>query len=146
MLTAKTFFDERNATANPFVADLFEHGIVLTRQVLELDAMTQALSKEINEKLAVLEAKAPAGNAFALPSVPDLETQLHGILFKADKAKDAMLGLARLHFMPEATEKVALDELKRAIEAPAGRPKIPHLGPGQNASPGSGGTKDDYAV
>ncbi len=116
LLTAKTLFDERNATVNPFVADLLEHGIVLTRQVLELDAMTQALSKEINEKIAVLEAKAPARNAFALPSVPDLETKLHGILFKADKAKDAIIGLARLHFMPEATGKVALDELERAIE------------------------------
>lgn len=34
----------------------------------------------------------------------------------------------------------------RRITSPAGRPKMPHLGPGQNASPGSGGTKDDYAV
>jgi hypothetical protein len=30
--------------------------------------------------------------------------------------------------------------------APAGRPKMPHLWPGQNPSPGSGGTTDDYAV
>jgi hypothetical protein len=116
LLTAKTLFDERNATVNPFVADLLEQGIVLTRQVLELDAMTQALSKEISEKSAAFEAKTLARNAFALPSVPDLETKLHGILFKADKAKDSMLGLARLHFMPEASGKVALDVLERAFE------------------------------
>jgi hypothetical protein len=116
LMTAKTLFDERNASVNPFVADLFEHSIVLTRQVLELDTMTQALSKDISAKSAVLEARAPARNAFALPSVPDLETKLHGILFKADKAKDQMIGLARLHFMPEATGKVALDVLERAIE------------------------------
>jgi uncharacterized protein YbaR (Trm112 family) len=29
--------------------------------------------------------------------------------------------------------------------SPAGRSKVPHLGPVQNASPGSGGTMDDYA-
>jgi hypothetical protein len=43
LLTAKTLFDENNATITPFVAALFAKCIVLTGQLLELDAMTREL-------------------------------------------------------------------------------------------------------
>lgn len=117
LLTAKILFDERNATIKPFVASLFERCILLTRQLLELDAMAQELAEEIERKSAAFDAKPITPNAFTLPSVPGIDTKLHNILSKADKAKDTMLGICRLQFLPDASGKVKLEALHKAIDS-----------------------------
>lgn len=117
LLTAKYLFDERSATVKPFVASLFEGCILLTRQILGLDAMTRDLANEIREKEAAFAEKPPAPKAFSLPSVPDLDTKVHNVMIKADKAKDAILALCRLQFLPNATGKPKLKVLDQAIDA-----------------------------
>ncbi len=116
LLTAKYLFDERNATVKPFVASLFENCIVLTRQLLELDAMTRELADEIQRKEAAFVEKPTARNAFSLPSVPGMDTKLHSILSRADKTKDTILGMCRLQFLPGAAGKVKVEELEKAAE------------------------------
>ncbi len=117
LLTAKTLFDEHNATVKPFVATLFEKCLALTRQLLELNTMTRELADEIGQKEAAFNAKPAAPNAFNLPSVPGIDTKLHSILFKADKAKDTMLEILRLQVLPDAVGKVKLKALDDAVEA-----------------------------
>lgn len=117
LLTAKYLFDEHNATVKPFVGYLFESCIVLTRQLLELDSMARELANEIQRKVAALAEKPTIRNAFSLPSVPGIDTQLHNILSKADKAKDTILAMYRLQFLPDAVGKVKLEDLEKAIRA-----------------------------
>lgn len=116
LLTAKYLFDEKNATVKPFVASLFESCLGLTRQVLELDALTNALANDIAQKETAFTANPPAANAVIIPSIPDLDTKLHNILFKADKAKDAVLEICRLQFLPDTKGKPKLESLEQAIE------------------------------
>jgi hypothetical protein len=116
LLTAKYLFDEHNANVKPFVSNLLEACIVLTKQLLELDAMSRQFGGEIREKAAAFEATRVDPNAFSLPSVPGLEIKLHGILSAADKAKDSILLLCRLQFLPDASEKPSLRALTSAIE------------------------------
>ncbi|MDB6103778.1 MAG: hypothetical protein JWO52_3777 [Gammaproteobacteria bacterium] len=116
LLTAKSLFDANNATVTPYVATLFENCIVLTRQLLELDAMTRELADEIGRKEAAFAAKPAAPNAYSLPSVPGLDTKLHNILSKADKAKDTILAIFCLEFLSDAGGKVKLENLDKAVE------------------------------
>jgi hypothetical protein len=116
LLTAKSLFDENNATVKPFVAELFEQCLVLTRQILELDTMTGELAEEIRRKEENFAAKAASPNAFSLPSIPGIETKVQNILFKADKARDTLIGMFRLQFLPSESGKVKLDALEKAIE------------------------------
>lgn len=117
LLTAKYLFDEHNAMVRPFVGELFERCIVLTRQLLELDAIARELADEIQRKIAAFAEKPATRNAFSLPSVPGIDTKLHNILSKADKAKDTILAMCRLQFLPEAVGKVKLEDLAKAVEA-----------------------------
>ena len=116
LLTAKYLFDEKNATVKPFVADLFEKCLVLTKLILELDAMTHELKNEIGEKEAALAEKFVAPNAVILPSIPGMDTKLDNILSKADKAKDTLLAICRLQFLPNAQGKPKLEDLEKAVE------------------------------
>lgn len=116
LLTAKTLFDEHNATVKPFVSDLFENSILLTRQILELDAMVHELADEITHKEKELEGKAFEPNAVCLPSVSGIDTKVHHILSKADKAKSTIIDLFRLQFMPNVKKRPLLEELDKAVE------------------------------
>lgn len=116
LLTAKYLFDEKNATVKPFVAALFENCILLTRQILELDTMTGGLTDEIGKKEAAFAENPPAPKAFNLPSVSDLDTKVHNILVKADKAKDVILALCSLQLLPSTIGKPKLKDLDQAIE------------------------------
>jgi hypothetical protein len=116
LLTAKNLFDERNATVKPFVAALFEKCLLLTRKLLELITMTRELADEIKQKEAASNAKPAAPNAFSLPSVPGIDSTLHSILFKADQAKDTMLEIFRLQFLPDVSSKVKLEALDKAVQ------------------------------
>ncbi|MEJ0084990.1 MAG: hypothetical protein WDO72_04880 [Pseudomonadota bacterium] len=117
LLTAKYLFDERNATVTPFVATLFENCIVLTRHLLELELLVRELADEILRKQAAFAEQPAAPNAFSLPSITGLDSKLHSVLTKADKAKDSILGICRLQFLPGAAGKGKLEDLHKAIEA-----------------------------
>lgn len=116
LLTAKYLFDDHNETVKPFVAHLFESCIFLTRQLLELETMTRELLDEVQRKQAAFTENPSVFSAFSLPSIPSLDTKVHNILVKADKAKDAILALYRLRFLPAATGKPKLKELDKAVE------------------------------
>ena len=116
LLTAKTLFDNHNATVEKFVADLFENSILLTRQILELDAMVRELTDEITHKEKELEEKPFEPNAVCVPSISGMDTKVHNILSKADKAKNTILDLYRLQFMPNVQKRPTLDELNKAAE------------------------------
>ena len=116
LLTAKYLFDEHNATVKSFVASLFEGCIVLTRQLLELDAMTRELGDEIQRKSAAFEESPAARNAFSLPSIQGLDMKVHAVLTKADKAKDAILALCRIQFLSGAMGRVKLEDLDKAVK------------------------------
>jgi hypothetical protein len=116
LLTAKTLFDKHNATVEPFVAALFENSIVLTRQILELDAMVRELTDEITRKENELEEKPFEPNAVCLPTISGMDTKVHNILSKADKAKNTIIDLFRLQFMPGIKKRPLLEELDKAVE------------------------------
>jgi len=116
LLTVKCLFDEKNATVNPFVGDLFEKSIELTRHVLELHEMISSLKEKIIQKEEAFDGREYKPNAFSLPSIPDLDKDLHNILVKADKARDSILSLYRLHFLPEVSQKPFLDKYEAAIQ------------------------------
>jgi len=116
LLTAKCLFDERNATVSPFVGAFFEQNIDLARHILELHEMISALKGKIIGKEEAFQKREHKPNAFFLPSVPDLDKDIHNILVKADKAKDSILSLYRLHFLPDAQKKPLLDEYDAAIQ------------------------------
>jgi hypothetical protein len=116
LLTAKYLFDERNATVNPFVSQLFESCLVLTRQLLEVDAMTRKLEDEIRRKEVALTEKPSATHTFSLPSIPKMEMELNNIFCLADKAKDTILAICRLQFLPAAVGRVKLEALGKAVE------------------------------
>ena len=116
LLTVQCLFDERNATVSPFVGSLFEQSIELTRHVLELHEMISSLKEKIIQKREAFEGREHKPNAFSLPSIPDLDKDLHSILVKADKARDSILSLYRLPFLPEASQKPLLDEYEAAIQ------------------------------
>ncbi len=116
LLTVKCLFDEKNATVSPFVSDLFEQCIGLTRHVLELHEMISSLKEKIIQKKEAFEEREHTPNAFSLPSIPDLDKDLHNILVKADKERDGILSLYRLHFLLGASPKPSLDEYEAAIQ------------------------------
>jgi len=116
LLTAKYLFDENNATVKPFVGSFFEKSIDLTKHVLELHEMISELRDSINSKGEAFLEKEQKPNAFCLPSIPDLDKSLHNIFLKADKAKDDMLLLYRLHFLPDSVKKPKLKEYDEAVE------------------------------
>ncbi|NQZ15026.1 MAG: hypothetical protein HRT94_09420 [Alphaproteobacteria bacterium] len=116
LLTAKCLFNEKNATVSPFVGAFFEQCIDLTRHVLELHEMISDLKEKITQKEKAFEDREYKPNAFSLPCIPDLDKDVHNILVKADKAKDSILPLYRLHFLPEAQSKPLLNEYDTAIQ------------------------------
>ena len=116
LLTAKYLFDERNATVNPFVSKLFENCLVLTRQLLEFDAMTRELEDEIRRKEAALTEKPSAPRTFSLPSIPRMEMELNNILCLSDKAKDTILAICRIQFLPHSVGRIKLEDLGKAVE------------------------------
>lgn len=117
LLTAKCLFDEKNATVSPFVGALFEQCIDLTRHALEMHEIISALKEKITQKENAFDERKHKPNAFSLPSIPDMDKDVHNILVKADKAKDGILSLYRLHFLPEAQSKPLLDEYDTAIHS-----------------------------
>lgn len=117
LLTAKGLFDENNATVKPFVGSLFERSFDLTKHVLELHEMISELREKITQKEKSFLEKEQKPNAFCLPSIPDLNKSLHNIFVKSDKAKDSILALYRLHFLPDAKKKPLLAEYDSAIES-----------------------------
>lgn len=125
LLTAKTLFDEKNATVKPFVASLFESCLTLTKQILELDEIVNVLADEITQKETAMAQKSMQPNAVIIPSVPGMDSKLHNIVSKADKAKNTLLAICRLQFTPDATGKIKLDELEQKIvEAMSAEPQL----------------------
>lgn len=116
LITAMYLFDERNSRVKPFVSNVLETCIELTRQLIELDAMSSLLVKDIRDNETVFEAKRGEPNAYTLPSIPGLESKVRNILAAADKAKDSILVLCRLQFLPDSPRKSKLAELNEAIE------------------------------
>jgi hypothetical protein len=117
LLTAKGLFDEKNATVNPFVGSIFERSLDLTKHVLELHEMISDLREKITQKEIAFLEKEQIPNTFYLPSIPDLDKSLHNIFVKSDKAKDTILALYRLHFLPDAENKPQLAEYDSAIDS-----------------------------
>jgi len=125
LLTAKCLFDENNATVSPFVGFLFEESINLTRHALELEDMISNLKEKIIQKELEFEDKEHIPNAFLLPSITDLDRDLHNICVKADKAKDSILSLYRLYFFPDVKKRPTLSEYDAAIKGKlSSRPDI----------------------
>lgn len=118
LLTAKCLFDEKNATVSPFVGALFEQCIDLTRHALELHEMIFALKEKITQKEKAFAERKHKPNAFSLPSIPDLDKDVHNICLKADKAAyDGILPLYKQHFLPEVQNKPKLDKYNTAIHS-----------------------------
>jgi len=115
LITAMYLFDERNSNVRPFVSKVLETCIELTRQLIELDAMSSVLVKNIRDNEAMFAAKGVDPNAYTLPSTPGLESKVRNILAAADKAKDSILVLCRLQFLPGSSRKSKLAELNEAI-------------------------------
>jgi hypothetical protein len=116
LLTAAQLFDERNAKVEKFATDILETSMVLTKQLLELNTVSREFASEIREKEVAFAAAHTDPNAFALPSVQGLEMKVHNVLSSADKAKDSILALCRLQFLPDASTKPNLTALNKAIE------------------------------
>lgn len=95
---------------------MFEQCIDLTRHVLELQEMISDLKARITQNEMAFEERQHKSDAFCLPSIPSLDKDIHNILVKADKAKDGILSLYRLHFLPEAQNKPLIDEYDTAIQ------------------------------
>ena len=108
LMTTKYLFDERNATVKPLIGDFFEATIELTNHVLELQKMVADLRKEIADKEAYITNAPQKPNGYSLPSITDLATKVHNILIKADKAKDGILRLYKIHFLPDFNGKPKL--------------------------------------
>jgi hypothetical protein len=115
LLTAKYLWREQ-CDLKPFVASLFENCLILTQQILELDAMTRDLADEIVQKETAFAERPAAPNAVIIPSICGKETKLHNILSKADKAKDTLLTICRLQFLPDKKDRPKLEALETAIE------------------------------
>tara|TARA_R110002096_G_scaffold99058_1_gene219725 strand:- start:365 stop:1327 length:963 start_codon:yes stop_codon:yes gene_type:complete len=110
LLTTKCLFDENNATVSPFVGAFLEQSIYLTKHILELQEMIYNLRYKIIQKEEIFKKKEYNINNFSLPFVSGLDQELHNILVKADRAKDSILALYRLHFFPEGKKKPNMDE------------------------------------
>ncbi len=116
LLTAKYLFDERNANVKPFVAELLETCLVLTKQLLELDGMSREFADEIRDKERALESKRVDASAFSLPSIPGIDRKVLNLISAAEKAKDSVLLLFRAQFLPGVSGKPKLSDLKKAVE------------------------------
>lgn len=115
LLTAKYLFDEHNATVRPFIGSLLETSIDVTRHIVELRQMVSDLQDDIAKR----ENKSKEDqlhNAFSLPSIPDISARIHNILVKADKTKDAILGIYKLQFLPNIEGRPLLSEYDKAME------------------------------
>ena len=110
LLTTKCLFDENNATVSPFVGAFLEQSIYLTKHILELQEMIYNLRYKIIQKEEIFKKKEYNINNFSLPFVSGLDQELHNILVKADRAKDSILALYRLHFFPEGKKKPNMDD------------------------------------
>jgi len=117
LLTTKYLFDEKNATVRPFISSLFEGGMELTKHILELQHMCFSLQEEIRRKEKELLEIKPNQNGFNIPAITDLNTKLHNLIVKADKAKDAILTLYRLLLLPEEPARPKLQKYTEAIQA-----------------------------
>lgn len=115
LLTAKTLFDAKNAQVDPFVSELFELSLRLTRHLVELDQIISRVAEEIYRKHADFSDKTMAPYAFSLPSIPGLNAEIHNILTRADKSKDAILDLMRLQFLSTNINSRDLNHLSAAI-------------------------------
>ena len=116
LLTAKYLFDKNNATADPLLDEFFEAAIDLTKHVLELQKMIAELKGEISEKENFIETAQQKPNGYSLPAITDLKTKVHNILVKADKAKDAILELYKIHFLPNEGGKPKLEKYTKALK------------------------------
>jgi hypothetical protein len=78
--------------------------------------MTRDLADEIVQKETAFAERPAAPNAVIIPSICGKETKLHNILSKADKAKDTLLTICRLQFLPDKKDRPKLEALETAIE------------------------------
>lgn len=116
LLTAKYLFDKNNATADLLLDDFFEAVIDLTKHVLELQKMIADLKGEISENENFIETANQKPNGYSLPAITDLKTKVHNILVKADKTKDAILKLYKIHFLPNEGDKPKLEKYTKALK------------------------------
>lgn len=116
LLTAKQLFDENCSPVKPFVSEMLQASLDLTKHILELRDMISSLTDEITRKEKELLERSSDASSFSLPSITDLNTKLHNIFIKADKAKDGILALYKLHFLPDSTQKPKMAEYDAAIE------------------------------
>lgn len=87
--------DERNANVKPFVAELLETCLVLTKQLLELEGMSREFADEIHGKERALASKRVDASAFSLPSIPGIDRKVLNLISAAEEAKDSVLLLFR---------------------------------------------------
>lgn len=116
LLTAKYLFDKNNATEDLLLDKFFEAVIDLTKHVLELQKMIADLKNEIAENEDFIENAEQKPNGYSLPAITDLKTKVHNILVKADKAKDAILKLYKIHFLPNENDKPKLEKYTKALK------------------------------
>ncbi|MAS87200.1 MAG: hypothetical protein CMH30_04390 [Micavibrio sp.] len=116
LLTAKYLFDKNNATADHLLDDFFETVIDLTKHALELQKMVAELKGEISEKEDFIANTKQKPNGYTVPAITDLKTKVHNILVKADKAKDAILKLYKIHFLPNEGDKPKLEKYTKALK------------------------------
>jgi hypothetical protein len=116
LLTAKYLFNENNTTSAPLLDEFFKAVIDLTKHVLELQKMVNELKDEISEKESFVKNTKQKPNGYSLPSITDLKTKVHNILVKTDKAKDAILMLYKIHFLPNEVNKPKLEKYTEALK------------------------------
>ncbi len=116
LLTAKYIFDEKNAEVRPPLGEFFEATIELTKDALELQKMISDLKKEISKNEDFVENTVQKPNGFSLPSITDLKTKVHNILIKADKAKDNIFLLYKIHFLPNEGNKPSPEKYSEAFK------------------------------
>ncbi len=121
LMTAKYLFDENKAEVSPVIGSFFEAVIELTNHVLELKKMISELKEEIVSKEKYIINTQQEPDTFMLPSITDLKIKVHNILVMADKAKDGILLLYKIHLLPDADERPKLHEYCEAIQ------KVPNI-------------------
>ncbi len=115
LLTAMMLFHENNSQTSQLHDDLFEVTVELTKHNIELRSMVASLVEEISseeEKFCSGEQKV---KSFQIPAITDLNAKLHGIMVKLDKAKDCILKLYRIHFLPDHSGRPMWHEYRKAL-------------------------------
>ncbi|MFC4234622.1 hypothetical protein ACFOY8_05230 [Thalassospira xianhensis] len=110
ILTAKSLFDEKNATVGRQIGGYFEATIELANHILELRGMIGSLRQEISAKEQGFVEEQQQIHSYTIPSVTDLKTKIHNILVKVDKSKDATLKLYQEVFLPDRSSRPTLEE------------------------------------